>query len=307
MKCTCIVAHGNTGVPNCQAVFDVTKKAILLPYFKNDGTINGMDLTGLAVIDQVYLDAKTQALSASDRWYPTPEMKNIEDVRAEDILESFEDGTSVFIQEGARTFLGLFVGQSPQFKGQLDKWRCETVGVYLIDKSGNLIGDNSRDGFLDPIKVQKDSISVGLQKGTDTTLQKVTFGFTVDQLMDDAKLSMISASNITASLSSVGGLIDASAINTTSITTTGFVLDMVTPYGGVISRTKALGLELADFKLYNATQSAAIVATTVTEDEGNYTFVIPAQNSADVINVTNKDSGTLDKGYDITAFNVTIP
>lgn len=310
--CVCGTGGGNTGLPNCYPIFDVTKQAIFVEYRKADGSVNGLDLSALTygVLDQTFLDSKVKDSNPLTRWYPSPELKNIVDERSDDITEEFEDGTSVFIQEGARTFEGMIIKGDPILLGNLQKWRCLEIGVYFIDKSGNLIGKQTRDGYLDPILIQKESFSPGLMKGTDTTIQKNRIRFTVSSFENDANLRMIEASKITADLLGVNGLIDVVAGTPSNITTTGFGVQLNTNFGGVTSKIPATGLELTDFQINEVSPTPGpVTITSVTESTttpGLYTFVFPAATSGDVLEVSNA-SGVLDKNYDVAKFQVTIP
>ena len=109
--CKCDAGGGNTGRPSCFGVFDVTKKAILVEYRNSAGDVNGIDISSLTngILDQAYLDARIKDVNPKTRWYPTPELKNVTDERDEDITEEFEDSSSVFIQEGQRSFEGLIL------------------------------------------------------------------------------------------------------------------------------------------------------------------------------------------------------
>lgn len=311
--CACGTGGGNLGRPSCFPVFDVTKKAILVEYYKPDGTINGVELASLTAgkLDQNYLDARIKDVNGKTRWYSTPELKNITDERAEDITETFEDTSSVFIQEGARTFTGLIVKGDPVLLGNLQKWRCLTIGVFFIDKAGNLIGKQNREGFLDPILLQDESFSASLIKGTDTAKQKDSISFIISQLENDADLRMIEAGEITANLISAGGLIDVTAGTPSNVSTTGFDVQLNTPFGGVTSPIPAEGLGLADFEVFNNTTSSSVTIASVTEStvtEGLYTFVFSAtQNAADELIVTNPAVGPLTKNFDLAKFTVTIP
>jgi len=313
--CKCNTGGGNTGVPSCYGVFDVTKQAILVEYFTPTGAINGIDLSTLAggtTLDQAYLDARIKDLNPRTRWYPTPELKNITDERSDDIVEEFEDSSSVFIQEGARSFEGMIIKGDPVLLGNLKSWRCLTVGVFFIDKSGNLIGKQTRVGFLDPILLQDDSFSASLIKGTDTTKQKDTIKFDVSQLEDDADLRMIEGANVTANLLGVGGLVDVIAETPTAITTAGFTVQLNTPFGGVTSPIPAEGLTIADFSAVEISPTpGAITFLTVTEsgvNAGEYAFVFTvAQTSGDLIRVSNTLSGPLSKSFDVVPFDVSIP
>jgi len=309
--CKCDTGGGNLGRPNCFGVFDVTKQAILVEYYTPSGAVNGIDISLLSaggVLDQAFLDSKVKDLNSKTRWYPTPELKNITDERADDITEEFEDTSSVFIQEGARTFNGLIIKGDPVLLGNLQSWRCLTVGVFFIDKSGNLIGKQTRAGYLDPILLQDESFSPALIKGTDTTKQKNSIKFIVSQLENDANLTMIEGAKITANLLGVSGLIDVFAETPTNITTTGFDVVLNTGFGGITSPIVAEGLTASDFSIFNETTQLAVVPTSVTEvSAGNYTFVIPAQTSLDVLTVSNTLISPLTKNYDLTPFTVAIP
>ena len=313
--CSCDTGGGNTGAPTCYGVFDVTVQIILVNYFKPDGTINGIDISTLAVggtiLDQAFLDALVKDINPLTRYYPTSNLKNIVDERADDIVEEFEDTSSVFVQEGARAFEGLLIKGDPVLLAAYQSWRCQTSGVFMIDKSGNLIGDKSVPGFLNPILLQDDSFSAGLIKGTDTTKQKVRIRFIISSLFDDANLGMIEAVSITAALKGVRGLIDVNAGVPSGILLTEFTVQLNTPYGGVTTPIAAEGMTLADFEMNEVSPAPGpIVITSVTESvvtPGLYTFVFPAQLSGDLLRISNAAPGPLAKNFDLNTFDVLLP
>lgn len=311
--CNCVTGGGNTGQPTCFGVFDVTVQVILVNYLKPDGSINGIEIAGLTggVLSQADLDALVKDINPLTRYYPSPNLKNVTDERADNITEEFEDTSSVFIQEGARAFTGLIIKGDPVMLGALQSWRCQTSGVFFIDKSGNLIGDGSRAGYLDPVLIQDDSFSAGLVKGTDSTKQKIQINFIVSSLQDDANLRMIEAVSITAALKGVRGLIDVVAGVPSGITTTEFTVQLNTLYGGLTTPIAAEGMQLADFSMAEITPTpGAIVITSVTESTtvpGLYTFVFPTATSGDVLRVSNPLTGPLSKNLDLNYFDVTIP
>ena len=312
--CACGTGGGNLGRPSCFPVFDVTKQAILVEYLKPDGSINGIELAGLTggILDQTYLDARVKDVNGKSRWYPTPELKNITDERSEDITETFDDTSSVFIQEGARSFSGLIIKGDPVLLGNLQKWRCLTIGVFFIDKAGNLIGKKTRDGYLDPILLQDESFSASLIKGTDTTKQKDSLSFIISQLENDANLRMIEGSDISANLLGVGGLVDVTATTVSNITTAGFDVQLDTSFGGVTSLIPAEGMSSTDFQFfYNTTSSVITPATfaesTVTAGLYTITFGVGDLNSGDELIVTNPAVGPLTKSLDLVQFTVNIP
>ena len=132
----------------------------------------------------------------------------------------------------------------------------------------------------------------------------------ISQLEDDADLRMIEATNITANLLGVGGLVDVIAATPSNITTGGFEVQLNTPFGGVTSPIPAEGMTITDFSIYNQTTMLAVVPTTVTESAvigGLYTFTFPAQTSLDVLLVSNTLVSPLTKSYDLVPFVVNIP
>ena len=313
--CSCDTGGGNTGRPGCFGVFDVTVQVILVSYRKPDGSINGIDLSTLSaggtILDQTDLDNLVRDINPKTRFYPTQNLKNITDVRADDINEEFEDTSSVFIQQGARSFEGMIIKGDPILLGNLPSWRCQTPGVFFLDKSGNLIGDASVDGFLNPVLIQDDSFSAGLVLGTDTTKQKIMLKFIISQLFSDNNLGMIEGQSITAALKGVSGLVDVIAETPTGISTTEFTVQLNTKYGGVLSPIAAEGLQLSDFAMTEVTPTPGpIVISSVTESSsvsGLYTFVFPIQTSADLLRISNPLAGPLSKNLDLASFDVTIP
>jgi len=309
--CTCAIGGGNTGRPSCFPIFDVAKQIILLEYFKQDGTVNGIQLSTLTngEIDQAFLDSKFRANSSRDRWYPTPELKNIVNERADDIEEEFEDTSSVFIQEGARSFEGMIVKGDPVLLGNLQKWRCLTVGIYIIDKSENLIGKMDRDDWLDPIRLQDESFSPGFMFGTDTTKQKNRIKFKVSALEKDSNLRMIESSKITGNLLGSGGLLDVFGGAFSNTLTTAFDVQLNTGFGGVTSEVAAEGMAATDFSLFNETTQLPVVILTVTESAstpGLYTFTFAAQTLTDELTVSNTATDPLPKRYDVVPFTGTL-
>ena len=311
--CSCATGGGNTGQPACFPTIDVTQQVILVNYFKTDGTVNGITLSTLTggIIDQTFLDGKFKSADTNTRWYPTPLLENITDERDEDVTETFNSTNEVFIREGARKFEGFVIKSSPILVGNLKSWRCSTIGVYYIDDAGNLVGVKSADGLsLNPVRLQDESFSVGMIKNTDTTISKTSIKFTVSKLEDDADLAMIEGAYVTGELEGSKGLVDVVSEAATTISTTGFTAQMNTNFGGCTSTIVASGLVVADFEVYNVTNSAAVVITSVTESavtSGLYVFVLPSQTSADVLTVQGVTTGTIPKYVNITASTVTIP
>jgi len=304
--CDCNLGLSNTGTPSCQPLAGVTKKLIIVPITADDGTLNRIDIAN-DTLDETFFDGKYNNADTSKRWYPTPLIDNIEDTRADALTETLNSGQNLKVQDGARAFNGVMVNQEGVFLGKLETAGCTDVGVYHIDKEGNLVGSLSSDGlFLEPIAVDKGTWNVILVKTTDTTVPKVQLTFEYLSTEKDADLRLYSASDISGfdTLNSEG-LLDVNGTEFGVATTTGFVVDLKLDYGPVASLIAVEGWVAADFSLFNETDVLTVVITSVTESatvDGRYTFVIPAQTSADVLTLTDvKD------GFELAAVTITIP
>jgi hypothetical protein len=289
----------------------VTKKTILVPIFADDGTRNKVLLT--SVLNQTFFDNLVNHVDPSKRWFPLPEIKNVEDVRGENISETFEDQSSVFIQEGNRSFKAWMIGSSgtgagsPQLKAKIEAARCVEIGVYIIDKAGNLIGKISSDGLsLEPIAVDSQSVSAKLIKTTDSTIQKLElmFNFSADECDEDLRM-ITEAEQGGANLLGLRGLLNIDSIIDNE-TTTSFTAELITEYGTPINKGHDKGLVIGDFALFNVTDNLAVVITTVVESpDGTYTFTFPAQTSADVLRLTPTKAG---RDYtDVIANTIVVP
>lgn len=90
---------------------------------------------------------------------------------------------------------------------------------------------------------------------------------------------------------------------------TGFVAALTVDFDIFLDASKEVvpGWVLADFALLNKTTNLSVAITSVTESpEGTYTFVIPSQTSADVLELTNLKTSELKPGFFLEQ-DVTLP
>lgn len=307
--CDCNASLGNSGVPNCVNIPNVTYKMFVTPTFDSTGAKNYIDTT--ATLDSTFftdlLNAGRSGATNTDekqRIYPIGAFKNVEDVRGDDITEGFNDGSTTFIQEGTRTFTGVIIDRpSPTLLGKMKGWRCSQISAYIVDTDGNLYGNGSESGKLYPFRLDSETWSPKFMKTADTTVAKIQLDFTYAKDEADEDIKMILSSETTPDVRDLVGLIDVNAGAATSITTTGFVTALTFDYGSAVTAQDFKGAVLADFDLYNETTTSSVTITSVTESpDGTYTFVIPLQTSADVLTLNlQKD------GFEMTALTITIP
>lgn len=314
--CACNSGGGNTGRPSCYEVFGTAKKLIFVEYLKPDGSVNSIDISALSggKLDQTFLDARTKDVNPRTRWYPTPSLFTVEDVRADDINEEIDTTTVIFIEEGVRTFEAFTLKGDPVFVGAMNAWKCISAGVFAVDNDGNLQGSETVDGLLYPVRLQPESLSASYVKAStaNSTSAKTRISFAISNLEDDANLKMIEAVDITADLKNAEGLIDVVSGTPSAISVNGFTAQLNTIYGGMTNPIPAEGMVTSDFSAVEISPTpGAVLFTSVIESlvtPGLYAFLftVPA-TSADVIETRNLLVGPLDKNFDLAPFQVTIP
>lgn len=289
--CECNESLGNTGEAGCQPIFKVTKKIILVPTFDSTGARN--KITVATPLTQIAFDDLINQADATKRWYPLPLLENVTGERAESSFETAPSGRKAFVKQGTRSFSAEIWEESAAYKQQLDSVRCNNTSVFFIDSEGNIRGiiDGTDDSILYPVKIDNNSFDAKLVMGTDTTIEKLMISFDYDQTEDDGSLRLIAAGDIGAELLDGSGLLDISS-TITNISTTGFKAKLTTKYGSLANKVVDSGLVIGDFALYNVTDSATVVISTMTESpKGTYAFTYTAQTSGDVLRLTPSKDG----------------
>lgn len=309
IACNCSESLGNTGVPGCQPLFGVTVKEIFVPIFDSTGAKNRIDLS--VPLTQIIWDALLEQTDPTKRFYPTPIIQEFLSERADSVFDEASSGDKDFIKQGTRGESYEIRKQAGYYKGQLDKLRCNEVGKFSIDREGNIRGmvivdsNGVNDGFLYPIKLDKNSINVTMTFASDvnTNVAKLLVTYDYDQLEDDSLLRMVEKKDIGANLLASNGLIEIISI-LSAITTAGFTIELTSQFGGLLSLAPDSGLLAADFfdvaggtpsNVFNVTDSAAEPLASVTETavgSGIYDVVYTTPVTAlDVIRVTIVSAG----------------
>jgi hypothetical protein len=281
---------------------EVVEKFIEVSYFKNDGTINEIDLTD--TFNLAYFTALVNDADETLRWYPLPFVKNMVDERADSDFESFDDKTRIERQVGIRsvktiiTTLGNNAGAvSPQMVGKINDKKCKVSGLFGITKSKQLVGEMINDGFLAPIRIDNGSLSAILVKtGSGAITQKINLGFDWHIDVQDERLRTLEADEMTTDISLINGLLDVTSTYS-AIGQTSFKATLKTIFGTVLNPVLVEGLVAGDMALYNITDSANVAITSAVEaPDGTYTISYASQTVADVLRLTiTKD------GFDFTA------
>ena len=272
MVCKCDSGASNTGF-DCTNLGGQTRLSFLMNKTKKDGSPNGIDFATDAVdgvIPASVIEAKINDPIPEDRWFPVGKFENVEDVRSEIVVQTFNSGNSAKIKDGIRTFSAALIKMAPNYVETLESFGCQKdVAVMHVDLEGSLIGESLDGNFLRPIKIDSNTISAILVKTSDTEVSYITFSYAYAQTTQDGNLSMITADGFDIDLTNVRGLLQGSAVinlaNETSISVTASVV-----YGNVINGgLKVEDLELADFVLDNITQTASVTIDSIDNTTAN--------------------------------------
>jgi hypothetical protein len=279
----------------------VAANFILVPLIANDGTFNKIDPS--ATLNDAYFTALINEADDSKRWYPTGKLKNVTTDRADPILETFEDGSSVFIRDGIRNFTAMIIKGSFELAKQFNANRCSTFGIFIVDLDGNILGTTKTGSdYLYPIAVDAATFYAKPVFTTDTTIQKIMLQGQWDVLQKDDDLRMISASSITAAnIVNLKGLMNVYATIVSTSTTT-MVLDLYAKVGNIVTNYPIEGLVTADFvssdtgstsKMYNITDASdlTVAATESTTVDGRYTLTYTGAVASEVLQPLIKKNG----------------
>ena len=258
----------------CPSIMDIAKRLIIVPEVDGSGAQN--KFASEAAVTKSALQAKFDAADKDDRFFPLSIIENVEDLRAEPTFFEFNSGRKAKVKEGTRTFVAYIPFQGPEYLGKLEEWGCSKFGVYIVDKAGNFIyaTDSSTKTEVLPILVDHESFSAELMKKTDgePIMIKLTFDFRETE--KDSLLRAIDKDSLDfdgLSSTDVYGLWDithaVTNIGAGSFTST--ITEEI--YGFAIE-----GLVLADFSLYNVTESSSVSLSTAPEtSEGVYEITFP--------------------------------
>jgi hypothetical protein len=305
--CRCEGLPYNSGLPNSQSKVINQAVMLVLVYLKSDaGDFNS--IAEGAVINQAYLDGKTQNADESVRWYPLgfKRIQNVVTERAESAKVTYDTGNSAITTQGVRSFSGIFSGSGADVQTIIDSFKCKSIGFYAIDKCGTLIGTVASDGSLRPTPIFTGSLDTIMEQGgSSDRAGGIMVSFEVDQFVKDSQLGYVADSAITGDVLGLEGLIEATS-TASNISTTGFNLTIVALSGAFDGKVPIEGLVLADLSAYNVTNDISITVTGVTEGPaGVYAVSFPAVSASDVVRITGATTA-FTKGFYIAETLITI-
>lgn len=298
--CTCGSGGKNTGITTCVPVIGRIAFPIFVQTTDADGNTNSIKSSDFVngILPESFIDGKINEVDPSKRWYPTPKINTVTDVRAE--ANTFDvDGIAVIVDQGVRTFAGSYYAKkgSPKFAGVINSFQCIDTSYFEVTVEGAIAGIVNGTELL-PIAIESGTLNAIVVKKTKTDPNSVAITFAVEELVRDENLMQISAAQIEGNMLLKKGLLDVLGSEDTSVSNTATTvrINLTYCYGDFNNLNAFKGAVSADFSpdggittdaLFNVTQSANISISSVTEvSDGVYDLVLAAGAvSNDVISV----------------------
>jgi len=283
MLCNCDTGLFNLQSADCIVKPSIIRKFVFVEYFKSDGTVNGIDLN--STFGETEIDALLAQTDAKLRWYLSDSISNFVTERADPNTETI-DNVNYILSQGTRTMSGDFIASSADLAKKINSNNCVQMGVYLIDDNNGVNGVVTRDGFLDPIKLEKNAFGK-IVFATEANIFKVSYSSTWGKNVLDGNVKTLQTE---VDFDSKKGLIDVSGSATSSATTEATAVYSIS--NGSTLGIPLTGLVAGDFAVYNTTTDAIVAVTTAVESpDGTYLLSFTAQTAADVLTVTATKSG----------------
>ena len=286
-NCNCDTGLFNLQSGSCLINPAITRKFVFVEYFKADGTINGIDLS--APFGEAEIDALLNQTDKKLRWFLSDTASNFVTERADPNTETI-DNVNFITSQGIRTMTADFLASSAELAKKIDSNNCVEMGVYLIDEDNGISGILSRDGFLDPIRLERNAFGKVVFP-TESTIFKVMFSSTWQKSVQDGNLRVLSYSDHQTDMLNKRGLIDVNASDVSVLSATTATIRFTTNDGSAYG-SAFTGLLVGDFAMFNVTTAAAVVPSLAVENpDGTYLLTFAAQTTSDLGTITATSAG----------------
>jgi len=275
IDCNCNATLQNLGSPDCPPVMQIARKFIFVPRYDASGNENKLNLDP-SNITKTELLTKINALNPLDRFYPTAQVDNTEDVREDPVTQEFNSGKIITVREGARTNTSYVPLGSTQELGHYKSFGCSEFGAYVIDAGGNFIYYDKGDGHAYPIAIDNETFYCTLMKATDAEVQMIMLRWQWRLSQKDQNLRFAEADTLDFDIDDLNGLYDVSATYSNQ-TTSGFTIDLkTTDFGTPVSDISPADVDM----ILNGNQVTLTSWTESSVNIGSYDAVWPAPIAA---------------------------
>lgn len=281
INCTCNNTLQNTGSPDCPPVMQIARKFIFVPKYDSAGNENRLLK---ADVDKAEMLIKINETNALNRYFPSAQVDNVEDTRAEPVTQEFSSGKIITVRDGARTAISYIPLGSTQELGHYQSFGCADFGCYIMDAGGNFIYYDKGDDYAYPIQVDNETFNAMLIKATDAEVQMVMLTWQWKLNQKDANLRFIASDSLDFDVEDLNGLFDTTAAYSNQATTGFSVLISESDFGIGIS-----DILTGDVTAYDNSGASPVAAplsswTESTQTEGFYSAVFTTpQSSGDTL------------------------
>ncbi len=286
-NCNCDTGLFNLQSGSCLTNPAITRKFVFVEYFKADGTINGIDLS--APFGEAEIDALLNQTDKKLRWFLSDTASNFVTERADPNTETI-DNVNFITSQGIRTMTADFLASSAELAKKIDSNNCVEMGVYLVDEDNGISGILSRDGFLDPIRLERNAFGKVVFP-TESTIFKVMFSSTWQKSVQDGDLKVLTYADHQTDMLNKRGLIDVNASDVSVLTATTATIRFTTADGSAYG-SAFTGLAFGDFAMFNSTTQLAVGVTGSAENpDGTYAITFDPQTTSDLGTITATSAG----------------
>jgi hypothetical protein len=286
-NCNCDTGLFNLQSGSCLVNPAITRKFVFVEYFKADGSINGIDLS--SPFGETQIDALLNQTDKGLRWFLSDTASNFVTERADPNTETI-DNVNYITSQGTRTMTADFLASSSELAKKIDSNNCVEMGVYLIDEDNGISGILSRDGFLDPIRLERNAFGKVVFP-TESTIFKVMFSSTWQKSVNDGDLRVLAYSDHQTDMLNKRGLVDVNASDVSVLTATTATIRFTTNDGSAYG-SAFTGLVFGDFAMFNSTTNLAVGVTGSAENpDGTYAVTFDPQTAADLGTITATSAG----------------
>lgn len=299
--CTCEGNINNLGKPNCLVELQAPDQLWFALRTKTDGTANVIDPT--ATLDQAYFETFLHADEAKNRFLPLKGVKNFTPEQDDDTTDEASDGSIEIINQGiVRSTYTVWCKDPYKLKAKLETLKCLELGAFTIDRSGNIIGEETSDGKLAGRKIAVNTLSVKVMPKSDEGTNKIEISFDYERSSTDSKVDYILSSDIVSpySLNDVAPLQDVNIEIVGTPSTTDIDFKLFLDYGSLSSRIPVEGLTTSNLEGFDTIGTTTVTFATVTEPVtgGTYNATFSAETSGDILRVQGKTT-TVQSGFDL--------
>jgi len=303
---------GNLGIAPGAIDLKNIVRGILLQTFADDGSRNVIDFTGgEKTLTKVELELHLVDPDISKRWHLLPAFNDADLPKSDTVLDTAPDGTNFRVRDGIRSATIMMKAQDSGLLKGLTTGECGGVAewsVFFIDKCGVIVTEEVDLDIGRPLEIAKSTFDSIYHFANNTIVNDVTINFDIDKFFRDEDITPVAVDADADILRAVGVVPVNMAIS--AITTTGFIATGTFDTGFLGDKALFTGAVAADFDLNELSPApGTITITTVVETpalSGIYVFVIPTQDTDDVLELTSSATGVANK-FEMRAEEILIP